>query len=387
LLLPRKWPGPFFFFNAPAKYQQSGTTAHARAMAGRGPPQKLFFKYVPSHDDVHRDEYVPLMGIDWPTTHHPEPYGATGGQWEFREALARARTGDVLLFNGHSRISRMITTLTGTPYSHVGMVVRINADANETREWMWPPKKTDETHDAYVQRVTARIGESENFESLFVLHSIDYTHLPSLTNPRTEYSTGVQLTPMWALLYAYVGEVFLRRILPPYPWELDGGKQTARRSDRTYSAEQVALPVPFAYGVERVIAMALNDITNDAGAGALRDELRLMPRTLKTLALAASLRSYETVMARFAFTLFPQLQRIFFPTVHENGYDGMFCSELLAIVMHSFGLLNSQCAEERYLPYAYAVYGDDAQTRVFGRAGVYEDALIHIKSARKKKKK
>src|SRR5512140_1369705 len=46
----------------------------------------------------------------------------------YEDLEPRLRTGDILLFHGTSRRSRIIETVTGSEFSHIGMIVRPQAN-------------------------------------------------------------------------------------------------------------------------------------------------------------------------------------------------------------------------------------------------------------------
>lgn len=47
------------------------------------------------------------------------------GKVRYEDVEAQLRTGDVLLFHGDSRRSRVVETISGSTFSHIGMVVRL----------------------------------------------------------------------------------------------------------------------------------------------------------------------------------------------------------------------------------------------------------------------
>jgi hypothetical protein len=246
-------------------------------------------------------------------------------QWPDRcididQLMRTAACGDVIVFQGRSAISFGIRVFTGSPYTHVGVVVRTR------RPIPLPPFDARNRHTALPP------GCPPEWNELYVLHAVDFTRLPDLRRPDSTYTVGVQCNRLYDMVMCYDGVVCYAAL---------GGS------------------------VRYAEDAALNDDTSSYTRALLtrlqrRHHAAERAHTLYHFCMLIAGTSYEHSMLRLLLVSAPTLQSFLLRGSEPgDGDDTYFCSELAAVVVHMLGLApmkldGAVVHPEQYAPHHFA---------------------------------
>lgn len=175
--------------------------------------------------------HVPAANPPPATGHHDMGPGI-----RYRELEPRLHTGDLLLFHGASRRSRIIETATGSTFSHIGMIVRPEP-GDAPLLWHTDPRAV--TEDVVDEREHGGAQLNDLARALAVMTSPEYGDTPYVRQLLVAHRVAFDEAALRAVLDANATRFpSMLKILKK--WVL-GHLRIASRGERMYCAEVLAL--------------------------------------------------------------------------------------------------------------------------------------------------